>query len=166
MLIGSYVGVNMEECIPLDDSCNWTLSSGDWASVSLTTREFPPLQLSGRLFYLYIQVAWEILGILSILNLNNFVGLRYICWVSEKVLYVAAYYISWTFSSSNESHCYVLFLWIPRCSQSVTILAILTHVFRISNSVPTVEVRVLVLLHFLFPNFCCNHLISSYVLYL
>ena len=133
MLIGSYVGVNMEECIPLDDSCNWTLSSGDWASVSLTTREFPPLQLSGRLFYLYIQVAWEILGILSILNLNNFVGLRYICWVSEKVLYVAAYYISWTFSSSNESHCYVLFLWIPRCSQSVTILAILTHVFHISG---------------------------------
>ena len=57
MLIGSYVGVNMEECIPLDGGCKWTVSSGDWASVSLTTGEFPPLQLSGRLFYLYIQVA-------------------------------------------------------------------------------------------------------------
>jgi len=57
MLIGSYVGVNMEECIPLDGSCNWTVSSGEWASVSPSTRKFPPLQLSGRLFYLYIQVA-------------------------------------------------------------------------------------------------------------
>jgi len=57
MLIGSYVGVNMEECIPLNGSCNWIVSSGDWARVSLATGGFPPLQLSGRLFYLYIQVA-------------------------------------------------------------------------------------------------------------
>jgi len=57
MLIGSYVGVNMEECIPLDGGCNWTVSSGDWAHVSLATGSFPPLQLSGRLFYLYIQLA-------------------------------------------------------------------------------------------------------------
>jgi hypothetical protein len=70
MLIGSFVGVNIQECISSDGSCNWTLSSGDWSSVSLAKGDFPPLQLSGRLFYLYIQVAWEILGILSILNLN------------------------------------------------------------------------------------------------
>jgi hypothetical protein len=57
MLIGSYVGVNMEECIPLDGGCNWTVSSGEWASVSLATGKFPPLQLSGSLFYLYIQAA-------------------------------------------------------------------------------------------------------------
>jgi len=57
MLIGSYVGVNMEECIPLIGGCNWTVSSGEWASVSPSTGKFPPLQLSGRLFYLYIQVA-------------------------------------------------------------------------------------------------------------
>jgi hypothetical protein len=57
MLIGAYVGVNMEECIPLDGGCNWTVSSGDWTSVSLATGEFPPLQLSGRLFYLYIKAA-------------------------------------------------------------------------------------------------------------
>jgi hypothetical protein len=47
----------MEECIPLDGSCNWTLSSNDWTSLSLATGEFPPLQLSGRLFYQYIQAA-------------------------------------------------------------------------------------------------------------
>ena len=57
MLIGAYVGVNMEECIPLDGGCNWTVSIGDWTSVSLATGEFPPLQLSGRLFYLYIKAA-------------------------------------------------------------------------------------------------------------
>jgi len=57
MLIGSFVGVNIQECIPLDGSCNWTVSSGDWSSVSLAKGDFPPLQLSGRLFYLYIQVA-------------------------------------------------------------------------------------------------------------
>jgi len=57
MSIGSYVGVNMEECIPLDGGCNWTPSSSDWTSLSLATGQFPPLQLSGRLFYLYIQAA-------------------------------------------------------------------------------------------------------------
>jgi len=57
MLIGSYVGVNLEECIPLDGGCNWTVSSSDWASLSIAAGEFPPLQLSGRLFYLYIQAA-------------------------------------------------------------------------------------------------------------
>jgi hypothetical protein len=56
MLIESYVGVNMEECIPLDGGCKWTISGGDWTSVALAG-ELPPLQLSGRLFYLYIQVA-------------------------------------------------------------------------------------------------------------
>jgi hypothetical protein len=47
----------MEECIPLDGDCNWTVSSGDWHNVSLATGEFPPLQLSGSLVYLYIQAA-------------------------------------------------------------------------------------------------------------
>jgi hypothetical protein len=57
MLIGSYVGINIEECIPLDGGCNWTVSSGNWTRASLAKGYFLPLQLSGRLFYLYIQVA-------------------------------------------------------------------------------------------------------------
>jgi hypothetical protein len=104
------------------------------------------------------------------LNLKfNFVGSRYIyiyiyIEFQKKWYNVVAYYISWTSSLLYESH-YVLFLWIPQCSQSVTILSILTHVFHVSNIIPTVVVCVLILLHFLFFKFCCNHLIYLYVLY-
>ena len=126
----------MEECIPLDGGCNWTVSSGEWTSESLSTGEFPPLRLSGTLFYLYIQVAWEILGILSIFNLKfNFMCSRHIHRVSVKCSIVAAYYISWTFSSSYESHYFLLFLWIPSYTRSVTVLVILIHVIPWSVTV-------------------------------
>jgi hypothetical protein len=37
----------MEECTPLEGGCNWNASIGDWHSVSIATKELPPLKLSG-----------------------------------------------------------------------------------------------------------------------
>jgi len=51
--ISFYVGVNMEELIPMDGGCNWNISTGDWRNVSLATKEFPPLQLSEKSFMVY-----------------------------------------------------------------------------------------------------------------
>jgi hypothetical protein len=88
MLVGSYVGVNMEECIPLDGRCNWTVSTGDWASVPLATEEFPPLQLSGReiILSLYSGSMRHCGHSVCLLNLKfNFVGSRDIHRASEKV---------------------------------------------------------------------------------
>jgi hypothetical protein len=44
----------MEECIPMDGGCNWNVSTGDWRNVSLAANEIPPLQLSGRDYFIFI----------------------------------------------------------------------------------------------------------------
>jgi len=89
MLIGAYVGVNMEECIPLDGGCNWNISNGDWHNVSIATKEFPPIRLSGREIILssYSCSMRLFAHSLYLLNLKfNFVDSRYIHRVSESVL--------------------------------------------------------------------------------
>ena len=79
----------MEECIALDGGCNWNASSGDWRKVSLTTKEFSTLQLSGREIVLSLYSCSMRLfeHSLYLLNLKfSFVGSRYIHRVSESVL--------------------------------------------------------------------------------
>jgi hypothetical protein len=44
----------MEECLPMDGGCNWNISAGDWRNVSLETKEFPPLRLAGRDYFIFI----------------------------------------------------------------------------------------------------------------
>jgi len=90
MLTGTYVGVNMEECLPLDGGCNWNISSGDWHNVSIATKEFLPLRLSGTetILSLYSCSMRLFAQSLYLLKLKfNFVGSRYIHRVSEKVFY-------------------------------------------------------------------------------
>jgi hypothetical protein len=79
----------MVECIPSDGGCNWNVNTGDWSKVSLTTEEFPPLQLSGREIVLSLYSCSMRLfeHSLYLLNLKfNFVGLRYVHRVSEYFL--------------------------------------------------------------------------------
>jgi len=79
----------MEECIPLDGGCNWNVSNCDWRNVSLTTKEFPPLRLSGREIVLFLYSCSMRLFEQSLYLLNlkfNFVGSRYIHRVSGSVL--------------------------------------------------------------------------------